>query len=93
MMYGGQTDSLDFHQAGYDEEFLVSLLRASGTWCDIERVWGGFGLFDDASGLAYDGIYLSLNIRAVACNRDVQEAQLDDAGVSFVKQYYSGGGK
>jgi predicted SAM-dependent methyltransferase/trans-aconitate methyltransferase len=62
MMFGGQTDSYDFHCVGLNEEFLSSFLVSAG-FISIERVHG-FGLFQDYSELVVHGRAISLNIQA-----------------------------
>lgn len=62
MMFGGQTDSHDFHYVGFDFEFLSSQLKAAG-FQRIERV-ESFGLFDDTSEFAPYGQRISLNMIA-----------------------------
>lgn len=62
MMFGGQTDSYDFHCVGLNEEFLSSFLVSAG-FISIERVQG-FGLFQDYSELVHHGQAISLNIQA-----------------------------
>jgi predicted SAM-dependent methyltransferase len=62
MIFGGHTDSHDYHLVGLNEEFLCGFLNAAG-FKDIRRV-GGFGLFQDGSCLAFKNIPISLNMIA-----------------------------
>jgi predicted SAM-dependent methyltransferase len=62
MMFGGQVDDTDFHRVGLDEDLLGAFLENAG-FVDITRV-EGFGLFDDASTLAFAGRPISLNMTA-----------------------------
>lgn len=63
MMFGGQTNSADFHKVGLNFEFLKSLLEAAG-FADIRRV-PSFGLFNDTSIYKFRGVPISLNVNAV----------------------------
>jgi predicted SAM-dependent methyltransferase len=63
MMFGGQTNSADFHYIGLNHQILNHLLAQAG-FSRIERV-RSFGLFDDTSELEFYGQRISLNIVAV----------------------------
>ncbi|MEO7727602.1 MAG: methyltransferase domain-containing protein [Burkholderiales bacterium] len=60
MMFGGQSNSADFHKVGLDEAFLRDYLRAAG-FVDVTRC-EKFGLFDDCSALVFKGRLISLNL-------------------------------
>jgi predicted SAM-dependent methyltransferase len=62
MMFGGQTNSADFHKAGLNEEFLRDYLQAAG-FVDVVRS-DSFELFDDSSALIFRDRRISLNISA-----------------------------
>ncbi|MYL24807.1 FkbM family methyltransferase [Halomonas alkaliantarctica] len=62
MMFGGQTDTHDFHYVGFNFEFLASQLKTAG-FNHIQRV-ESFGLFSDTSDFAPYGQRISLNIVA-----------------------------
>lgn len=62
MMFGGQTDSYDFHYVGLNEEFLSRYLCNAG-FSSLERV-STFGLFEDCSGITFQGKAISLNMKA-----------------------------
>ena len=62
MMFGGQSDSFDFHSVGLNEEFLSSFLRNAG-FVSLERV-PSFGLFEDCSEITFHGRAISLNMKA-----------------------------
>ncbi|MDB5811655.1 MAG: glycosyltransferase, WfgS family [Betaproteobacteria bacterium] len=62
MMFGGQTNDVDFHRIGLNDELLRGFLAEAG-FVDITRV-NGFGLFSDASALAFKGKLISLNVTA-----------------------------
>jgi len=63
MLFGGHTHAYDYHLVGLNEEFLKGYLEGVG-FVQVRRV-EGFGLFDDTSSLAVDGIRISLNMEAV----------------------------
>ena len=56
MIFGGQTNSADFHKVGLNFEFLDKLLTEAG-FADIRRV-PSFGLFDDTSEFKFRGVPL-----------------------------------
>jgi predicted SAM-dependent methyltransferase len=62
MLFGGHIDRYDYHVVGLNEEFLGYFLNVSG-YVNIQRVQG-FGLFEDASTMAFKGVPISLNMRA-----------------------------
>lgn len=62
MMFGGQTNSADFHKAGLNEAFLRDLLQAAG-FVDVVRA-DSFGLFEDSSALVFRGRRISVNLSA-----------------------------
>jgi len=62
MMFGGQTDAHDYHRAGYTYIFLLALLQRGG-FERIQRVQS-FGLFNDTSNAAFNGVPISLNVVA-----------------------------
>jgi predicted SAM-dependent methyltransferase len=62
LLFGGHVDQYDFHVVGLNEEFLGHFLTETG-FVNIKRV-ERFGLFDDASGLQFEGFPLSLNLIA-----------------------------
>lgn len=61
-IFGGQMDDADFHKTGLTGEFLTYFLREAG-FVDVARV-ENFGLFKDASSLAFGGRPISLNLVA-----------------------------
>jgi predicted SAM-dependent methyltransferase len=66
MMYGAQTDDMDYHKVGFDETLLAAFLSETG-FCDIERV-ESFNLpFKDTSDMVYAGYMISLNVIARYC--------------------------
>jgi predicted SAM-dependent methyltransferase len=62
MMFGGQMDDHDFHYVGLNEEFLRDFLSATG-FADVRRV-DEFGIFDDTSRFAFNGVPISCNLIA-----------------------------
>lgn len=62
MIFGGQTDSYDFHYFGWNALFLIDFLKIAG-FKKIERV-KSFSLFDDTSDYAPYGSPISLNVIA-----------------------------
>lgn len=62
MMFGGQVDDYDFHHVGLNEEFLAAFLRDAG-FVDLRRV-DDFGLFQDTSLAAFNGVPISCNVVA-----------------------------
>ncbi len=62
MMFGGQTDSHDFHYVGLNEEFLVHFLKSAG-FTDVRRV-DEFSMFNDSSAFRFKGVPISLNLVA-----------------------------
>ena len=62
MMFGGQTDSADFHYIGFNFEFLAGYMLAAG-FSKVERVQS-FGPFNDTSEYAPYGVPISLNVIA-----------------------------
>jgi predicted SAM-dependent methyltransferase len=62
MMFGGQMDDHDFHYVGLNEEFLRDFLSAAG-FADVRRV-DEFGIFDDTSRFAFNGVPISCNLIA-----------------------------
>ena len=62
MMFGGQMDDRDFHYVGLNEEFLRDFLSAAG-FADVRRV-DEFGIFDDTSRFAFNGVPISCNLIA-----------------------------
>ncbi len=62
MLFGGHIDKYDYHVVGLNEEFLGYFLTVSG-YVNIQKV-PGFGLFEDASDMAFKGLPISLNMRA-----------------------------
>jgi predicted SAM-dependent methyltransferase len=61
-IYGGQTDTHDFHRMGFTLETLSDFLRKAG-FDRIARV-AEFGLFDDSSKLKLGPTLISLNVSA-----------------------------
>ena len=62
MMFGGQLNPHDFHYVGLNEEFLRDFLRGAG-FAEPRRV-ESFGLFDDTSQVAFNGVPISCNMIA-----------------------------
>ena len=62
MMFGGQTDSYDFHYFGWNALFLIDFLKSAG-FKKVERV-KSFSLFKDTSDYAPYGSPISLNVIA-----------------------------
>jgi predicted SAM-dependent methyltransferase len=62
MMFGGQVDEHDFHHVGLNEEFLRDFLNVAG-FTDVQRV-DEFGIFDDTSSFAFNGVPISCNLIA-----------------------------
>jgi len=63
MIFGGQTDSADFHYIGLNHPILTRYLQQAG-FARIERVHS-FGLFADTSEMEIFGQRISLNMLAV----------------------------
>jgi len=63
MLFGGQTDSYDFHYIGFNQEFMHHYLMAAG-FSKVTRV-ESFGLFDDTSEFKPYDVPISLNLLAV----------------------------
>ena len=62
IIYGGQTDSFDFHYVGWTWEFAVIWLHDAG-FRTANRV-ESFGLFNDCSEIQIEGQRISLNVVA-----------------------------
>jgi predicted SAM-dependent methyltransferase len=62
MIFGGQTDSYDFHYIGFNEQSLRDLLTQAG-FSDVQRVVS-LGVFQDTSEIRPYGFPISLNIIA-----------------------------
>jgi predicted SAM-dependent methyltransferase len=62
MMFGGQTDALDFHKVGLSWELLDDLLEQTG-FVAIERV-DRFGFVEDSSEILFRDRLVSLNVIA-----------------------------
>ena len=62
MIFGGQTNSFDYHMTGFNEEILSHFLKNVG-FSDVKRV-EEFGLFEDGSVYRPFGFLISLNIVA-----------------------------
>jgi predicted SAM-dependent methyltransferase len=62
MMFGGHTDPFDYHQVGFNQEFLAHFLNEAG-FIDILRV-EDLGRFEDTSRMRYKDIPISLNVLA-----------------------------
>lgn len=60
MMFGGQTSPHDFHQIGFNFDFLVDYLRDVG-FESVEHV-ESLGIFNDTSNTVFDGRRISLNL-------------------------------
>ena len=61
MIFGGHVDKHDYHLVGLNQEFLVEYLIRAG-FTDLRKVPGSFGLFEDASGMMFGGVFISLNV-------------------------------
>jgi predicted SAM-dependent methyltransferase len=68
MIYGGQTDPWDFHKCGFSFQVLGQFLFDAG-FEDIRRV-ENFGLFEDTTSLAFEGVPISLNVIATKPLKD-----------------------
>jgi predicted SAM-dependent methyltransferase len=62
MIFGGHMDAHDYHQVGFNEEFLVNFLQVAG-FRQISRV-AEFDDFEDDSRIKFKGIPISLNMVA-----------------------------
>lgn len=62
MIFGGHADKFDYHLVGLNDQFLGSFLRLAG-FTDMKRV-ARFDFFNDSSGLALNGVPISLNMIA-----------------------------
>jgi predicted SAM-dependent methyltransferase len=62
MLFGAHGDTYDYHQTGFNQEILVGFLTEAG-YVRLRRV-RSFGLFQDASNLAFKGLPVSLNVIA-----------------------------
>ncbi|GJQ29826.1 MAG: generic methyltransferase [Phycisphaerae bacterium] len=62
MIYGGQTNAWDYHKVGFNAEILGAFLYDTG-FVDVMRV-PSFGLFEDTSNTAFEGVPISLNVQA-----------------------------
>lgn len=85
MMFGGHTDSFDYHQVGLNWEFLTHFLTEAG-FCHIKQV-GEFGLFKDTSSLRFKGQLISLNLvaerRKLEHDHHEPETKADNAEVGL----------
>lgn len=63
MIFGGQTDSHDYHQIGLSLEFMADFLGKAGFY-SVEQV-EAFNLFNDTSTFAPYGTPISLNLVAI----------------------------
>lgn len=63
MIFGGQTDSHDYHQIGLSLEFMADFLGKAGFY-SVEQV-EAFNLFNDTSTFAPYGTPISLNLIAI----------------------------
>ena len=61
MIFGGQTDQFDFHYFGWNELLLTDVLMRVVGFSELERV-DSFNMFDDTSGYAPYGEFISLNL-------------------------------
>jgi len=62
MLFGAHGDPYDYHQTGFNQDILVGFLTEAG-YVRLRRV-RTFGLFQDASNLAFKGVPVSLNVIA-----------------------------
>lgn len=62
MMFGGHINKYDYHQVGLNQEFLQHFLCQAG-YTNIQRV-NTFGFFNDTSTVLFNGIPISLNVKA-----------------------------
>lgn len=62
MMFGGQSNSYDFHRIGYCFDFLADYLRDVG-FTSLEHV-ESLGIFKDTSNFVFQGNLISLNLIA-----------------------------
>lgn len=62
MMFGGHTDTYDYHKVGFDKEILESFLINAG-FSNL-KVVDDFGIFKDTSTMNFHGIPISVNIKA-----------------------------
>ncbi len=63
MLYGGQTDSADYHKMGFTFDVLKRFLEQDG-FTHVRRV-ETFGLFQDTSDFVFLGKRISLNVQAI----------------------------
>ncbi len=63
MLFGGQKDEYDFHKVGLNEDFLGIYLVNAG-FINLQRVQG-FDLFEDTSTHTFQGVPISLNVKAI----------------------------
>ena len=71
MMFGGHTDSYDYHLVGLNEEFLLRYLADAG-FVRARRV-ENFGLFQDTSMMEFKGMPISVNMVAEKAGRGLGE--------------------
>ena len=62
MIFGGHVDRYDYHLAGLDVDFLAAFLQEAG-FVNLRRM-SSFGLFQDTSGMQFNGVPISLNVAA-----------------------------
>lgn len=62
MMFGGHVSPFDYHQVGFNTEFLAAYLLRTG-FVNLQKV-PEFGLFADTSLLKVRGVPISLNVIA-----------------------------
>ena len=74
MIYGGQTNSDDFHFTGFDRAIMQQYLEGAG-FCEITPR-DDFGLFEDGSRMAFKGVSVSLNLVAKACKEGGPQAEV-----------------
>lgn len=62
MLFGAHTDRHDYHQSGFNREFLEHFVKKAGFTAPL--VVEHFNLFEDTSNLVYAGLPISLNMIA-----------------------------
>lgn len=62
MMFGAHADAYDYHYAGFNADYLGSVLAEAG-FTNIQRVLD-FGLFKDTSTMIFLGVPISVNLVA-----------------------------
>ena len=81
VLFGGQTDALDYHHVAFDADLLNATLNQAG-FCDVDRV-RSFGLFNDSSTIHFRDAPIALNVAARACRKRGKKIRVELPDVTF----------